>query len=149
MNLLWLIHYLHTNTASNAEIFGNICHFVCWSYLNAKLAWKLNTNIKINVAVIFSVQFKKHKQLDYKFPIFSRVKLLLHWHHCDHSPIRTTGQDFLHSCRHFFGLQRSLLTMAIRVSLSWVLLSLRFAMMNVYPETTCVQNIIQKITIQN
>merc|ERR1719473_895599 len=29
-------------------------------------------------------------------------------------PVRTTGQNFLHSCLHFFGLQRSELTMAIR-----------------------------------
>lgn len=28
-------------------------------------------------------------------------------------PVRTTGQDFLHSCLHFFGLHLSLLTMAI------------------------------------
>ena len=37
-------------------------------------------------------------------------------------PMRTTGQDFLHSCRHFLGLHLSLLTKAIRVSLpgiSW------------------------------
>jgi len=34
------------------------------------------------------------------------------------SPILTTGQDFLHSCLHFFGLQRSLLTIAILVNLS-------------------------------
>lgn len=33
-------------------------------------------------------------------------------------PIRTTGQDFLHSCRHRFGLHLSSLTMAIRVCLS-------------------------------
>ena len=31
-------------------------------------------------------------------------------------PIRTTGQDFLHSCRHLFGLHLSLFTIAIRVS---------------------------------
>lgn len=28
-------------------------------------------------------------------------------------PVRTTGQDFLHSCRHFLGLHLSELTMAI------------------------------------
>ena len=28
-------------------------------------------------------------------------------------PVRTTGHDFLHSCRHFLGLHLSLLTMAI------------------------------------
>ena len=28
-------------------------------------------------------------------------------------PVLTTGQDFLHSCRHFFGLHLSLLTMAM------------------------------------
>lgn len=33
-------------------------------------------------------------------------------------PMRTTGQDFLHSCRHRFGLHLSVLTMAIRVCLS-------------------------------
>jgi hypothetical protein len=33
-------------------------------------------------------------------------------------PILTTGQLFLHSCLHFFGLHLSALTMAIRVSLS-------------------------------
>lgn len=33
-------------------------------------------------------------------------------------PIRTTGQDFLHSCRHLFGLHLSSLTIAIRVCLS-------------------------------
>lgn len=33
-------------------------------------------------------------------------------------PIRTTGQYFLHSCRHRFGLHLSELTMAIRISLS-------------------------------
>ena len=33
-------------------------------------------------------------------------------------PIRTTGQDFLHSWRHRLGLHLSELTMAIRVSLS-------------------------------
>lgn len=33
-------------------------------------------------------------------------------------PIRTTGQDFLHSCRHRLGLHRSLFTMAIRVKVS-------------------------------
>ncbi|KAI9222483.1 hypothetical protein BC828DRAFT_345985 [Blastocladiella britannica] len=33
-------------------------------------------------------------------------------------PMRTTGHDFLHSCRHFFGLHLSSDTMAIRVSLS-------------------------------
>lgn len=33
-------------------------------------------------------------------------------------PIRTTGQDFLHSCLHRFGLHLSSLTMAIRVCLS-------------------------------
>lgn len=32
-------------------------------------------------------------------------------------PIRTTGQLFLHSCRHFLGLHFSVETMAIRVSL--------------------------------
>ena len=31
-------------------------------------------------------------------------------------PSLTTGQDFLHSCRHFFGLHFSALTMAILVS---------------------------------
>jgi len=35
-------------------------------------------------------------------------------------PILTTGQDRLHSCLHRFGLHLSLLTMAIRVSLSCV-----------------------------
>ena len=33
-------------------------------------------------------------------------------------PIFTTGQDFLHSCLHFFGLHRSAFTMATRVSFS-------------------------------
>lgn len=33
-------------------------------------------------------------------------------------PIRTTGQDFLHSCLHLLGLHLSALTIAIRVSLS-------------------------------
>jgi hypothetical protein len=33
-------------------------------------------------------------------------------------PILTTGQDFLHSWRHFFGLHLSLLTMAILVNSS-------------------------------
>jgi hypothetical protein len=33
-------------------------------------------------------------------------------------PILTTGQDFLHSCRHLLGLHLSELTMAIRVNLS-------------------------------
>lgn len=33
-------------------------------------------------------------------------------------PIRTTGQDFLHSCLHLFGLHLSELTIAIRVNLS-------------------------------
>eukprot|EP00051_Salpingoeca_urceolata_P009800 m.119080 g.119080 ORF g.119080 m.119080 type:complete len:60 (+) comp16452_c0_seq6:1772-1951(+) len=33
-------------------------------------------------------------------------------------PMRTTGQDFLHSCLHFFGLHLSVLTMAILVNLS-------------------------------
>lgn len=33
-------------------------------------------------------------------------------------PIRTTGQDFLHSCLHLLGLHLSAFTMAIRVSLS-------------------------------
>ena len=36
------------------------------------------------------------------------------------SPILTTGQDFLHSWRHFLGLHRSLLTIAILVNLSCV-----------------------------
>ena len=31
-------------------------------------------------------------------------------------PILTTGQDFLHSCLHFFGLHLSVLTMAILVN---------------------------------
>ena len=35
-------------------------------------------------------------------------------------PIRTTGQDFLHSCRHLLGLHLSLLTIAILV---WVSVS--------------------------
>lgn len=35
--------------------------------------------------------------------------------------MRTTGQDLRHSCRHFLGLHLSLLTMAIRVSLSDIL----------------------------
>jgi hypothetical protein len=33
-------------------------------------------------------------------------------------PSLTTGHDFLHSCRHFLGLHRSALTMAIRVRCS-------------------------------
>lgn len=33
-------------------------------------------------------------------------------------PMRTTGQDFLHSCLHLLGLHLSALTMAIRVNLS-------------------------------
>jgi hypothetical protein len=33
-------------------------------------------------------------------------------------PCLTTGQDFLHSCRHFLGLQRSELTIAMRVRCS-------------------------------
>ncbi|RNA22294.1 hypothetical protein BpHYR1_026735 [Brachionus plicatilis] len=33
-------------------------------------------------------------------------------------PILTTGHDFLHSWRHFFGLHRSLFTMAIRQLIS-------------------------------
>ena len=33
-------------------------------------------------------------------------------------PIRTTGQDFLHSCLHLLGLHLSVETMAILVSLS-------------------------------
>lgn len=37
------------------------------------------------------------------------------------SPIRTTGQLFLHSCLHFFGLHLSWLTIAIRVFLSAIL----------------------------
>lgn len=37
-------------------------------------------------------------------------------------PVLTTGHDFLHSCRHFFGLHLSLLTIAIRVNLSDILL---------------------------
>jgi len=36
-------------------------------------------------------------------------------------PILTTGQDFLHSCLHFFGLHLSVLTMAILVRLSDIL----------------------------
>jgi hypothetical protein len=35
-----------------------------------------------------------------------------------HLPILFTGHDFLHSCLHFLGLQRSVLTIAIRVNLS-------------------------------
>ncbi|RKP24128.1 hypothetical protein SYNPS1DRAFT_7454, partial [Syncephalis pseudoplumigaleata] len=35
-----------------------------------------------------------------------------------HLPMRTTGQLFLHSCRHFLGLHLSELTRAIRVSFS-------------------------------
>ena len=40
------------------------------------------------------------------------------WRPWDHSPIRTTGQLFLHSWRHFLGLHLSWLTMAILVFLS-------------------------------
>jgi len=36
-------------------------------------------------------------------------------------PLLTTGQDFLHSCRHFLGLHLSVLMIAIRVSLSDIL----------------------------
>jgi hypothetical protein len=36
----------------------------------------------------------------------------------DDAPTLTTGQDFLHSCLHFLGLQRSALTSAMRVSFS-------------------------------
>lgn len=39
-------------------------------------------------------------------------------------PCFTTGQDFLHSCRHFFGLHFSAVMMAIRVSVCSSLLSL-------------------------
>jgi hypothetical protein len=38
-------------------------------------------------------------------------------------PLRTTGQDFLHSCLHFFGLHLSVLMIAMRVSLSDILLA--------------------------
>lgn len=38
-------------------------------------------------------------------------------------PVRTTGHDFLHSCRHFLGLHLSLETIAIRVSLSVMMMS--------------------------
>ena len=41
-------------------------------------------------------------------------------------PIRTTGQDFLHSCRHLLGLHRSLFTMAILVRFSVSSASFRF-----------------------
>src|SRR6056297_611874 len=41
-------------------------------------------------------------------------------------PIRTTGHDFLHSCRHFDGLHFSLFTMAIRVSVCSSFVSLSF-----------------------
>jgi hypothetical protein len=41
-------------------------------------------------------------------------------------PMRTTGQDFLHSCLHFFGLQRSLFMIAILVKLSCSLKFLLF-----------------------
>ena len=37
-------------------------------------------------------------------------------------PIRTTGQAFLHSWRHFFGLHLSELTIAILVSFSAILI---------------------------
>ncbi|KAI9336789.1 hypothetical protein BDR26DRAFT_864609 [Obelidium mucronatum] len=40
-------------------------------------------------------------------------------------PILTTGQPFLHSCLHFFGLHLSALTMAIRVSLSLICCKVR------------------------
>lgn len=40
-------------------------------------------------------------------------------------PIRTTGQDFLHSWRQRFGLHLSSLTMAMRISLSVSSFSLR------------------------
>lgn len=36
----------------------------------------------------------------------------------EYRPVFTTGQLFLHSWRHFFGLQRSELTIAIRVNRS-------------------------------
>ena len=42
-------------------------------------------------------------------------------------PIRTTGQLFLHSWRHLFGLHRSLLTMAILVLVSLSAASFRLA----------------------
>ncbi|KAE8168777.1 hypothetical protein B0I72DRAFT_88194, partial [Yarrowia lipolytica] len=41
-------------------------------------------------------------------------------------PVRTTGHDFLHSCRHFLGLHLSTLTIAIRVFLSPSLTSFLF-----------------------
>ena len=41
--------------------------------------------------------------------------------------MRTTGQDFLHSCRQRLGLHLSLFTMAIRVSLSSDILCVRRA----------------------
>jgi hypothetical protein len=47
-----------------------------------------------------------------------RINLAFYAHSNPTLPIRTTGQDFLHSCLHFFGLHLSLLTIAIRVSLS-------------------------------
>jgi len=36
-------------------------------------------------------------------------------------PLRTTGQDFLHSCLHFFGLHLSVEMIAIRVNRSDIL----------------------------
>lgn len=52
-------------------------------------------------------------------------------------PIRTTGQDFLHSCLHLLGLHLSALTIAIRVSLSVSSVAFRLDMfLNQVPTTT-------------
>ena len=59
--------------------------------------------------------------------IFESVATSIH-----NLPIRTTGQDFLHSWRHFFGLHLSVLTIAILVRAScsfWSLLFIFFRLL--------------------
>ena len=47
-------------------------------------------------------------------------------------PMRTTGHDRLHSCRHFLGLHLSVLTMAILVILSVSSSSFRFPAFDIF-----------------
>ena len=52
-------------------------------------------------------------------------------------PIRTTGHDFLHSCRHLLGLHLSLLTIAILVWVSVSSLSFLFNFLDILKQKSC------------
>lgn len=101
--------HLDTDTTTDAKLLGDEGNFSCRGNLDAKLSCK-NTRQRYQALPIARSPSQKNLQT----PII--LTQIPHKPQKSSAPVFTTGQLFLHSCRHFFGLHLSELTIAILVN---------------------------------